>query len=181
MVQLIDGRVIEHGWVFKEKAIELVFDKLNLKGHQDDSDEATLVNALLSSQLSTADKDQDKKKVGQILVEIEKVKLHSSYTYIGPKYRTRFKEGQDNDVDPNELKGDITHKTGFVHKGTLSRREFENMPVVQYRPWDVEEGLYASFQFFYRSRGKSPGSNPFRHFTHTIFSTYSCMAYFPKA
>ena len=159
MVQLIDGRVIEHGWAFKENAIELVFDKLNLKDHQDDSDEATLVNALLSSQLSTADKDQDKKKVGQILVEIEKVKLYPSYT--GSKFRTRFKEGQDNDVDPNELKGDITHKTGFVYKGTLSRREFENMPVVQYRPWDEDEGLYASFLFFYRSRGKLSESNLF--------------------
>ena len=179
MVQLNDGRIIEHGWAFKEKAIELVFDKLKLKGHQDDSDEVTLVNALLSSQLSTADKDQDKRKVGQILVEIEKVKLHSSY--VGPKYGTRFKEGQDNDVDPNELKGDITHKTGFVHKGTLSRRELENMPVVQYRPWDVEEGLYASFLFFYRSRGKSTGPNPFRHFTHTTCFTYLCMICFPKA
>ena len=162
IAQLNDGRIIEHGWAFKEKAIELVFDKLNLKGHQDDSDEATIVNALLSSRLSTPDKDQDKKKVGQIFVEIRKVKVDPPY--VGPKSRTRFKEGQDNDVDPSELEGDITHRTGFVRKGTLPRHEVENKLVVRYRPWDLEEGVYASFLFFYRSRGKSPRPDLFRPF-----------------
>lgn len=178
-VQFNDGRIVEYGWAFKEKAIEMVFDKLNIEGQQDDSDEATLVNALLSSQLSTADKDQDKKQVGQILVEIKKVKVDSSYS--GPKYRTRFKEGQDNDVDPNEPKGDITHRTGFVRKGTLPQHEVENTLVVRYRPWELEERVYASFLFFYRSRGKSPGPNPFRHSNpHNLFHPL-CINYFRKA
>ena len=69
MVQLKDGRISEHGWAFKEKAIESVFDKLNLNGHQDNNDEAALVKALLS-QLSAVDKDQGNNRVGQISIEI---------------------------------------------------------------------------------------------------------------
>ena len=160
MVQSKDGRIIEHAWAFKEKAIEFVFDKLNLKSPQNDSDEATLVNALLSSQLNAADEDQDKNRVGQILVEIRRVKVYPSY--IDRKYETRFKEGQDDDVDMNELQGDITHRTGLVRKGTLPQSEVENPRIVQYRPWKSGEGLYASFLFFYRSRGKSPKLNLFR-------------------
>lgn len=169
MVQFKDGRIIEHGWAFKEKAIELVFDKLNLKDQQRDSDEAALVNALLSSQLSAADEGQDKNRVGQILVEIRRVKVDPSY--IDPwYYKTKFKEGQDDDVDTTELQGDITHRTGFVRKGTLSRYEVENPRIVQYRPWRSGEGLYASFLFFYRSRGKSPRLNLSRHSNlHNLF------------
>ena len=168
MVHFKDGRIIEYGWAFKEKAIELVFDKLNLGDQQKVSDEAALVNALLSSQLSAADEDLDKNRVGQILVEIRRVKVGPSY--IDRKYKTRFKEGQDDDVDTNELQGDITHRTGFVRKGTLSRYEVENPRIVQYRSWKPGEGVYASFLFFYRSRGKSPGLNLFRYFnSHHLF------------
>ncbi len=161
MVQLKDGRIVEHAWAFKEKAIECVFDKLNLKDPQNDSDESALVNALLSSQLNATDEDQDKNRIGQILVEIRRVKLGPSYT--DRKYETRFKEGQDDDVDMNELQGDITHRTGLVRKGTLPQYEVENPRIVQYRPWKLGEGLYASFLFFYRSRGKSPRLNLLRH------------------
>ena len=161
IVQLKDGRIIEHGWAFKETAIELVFDKLNLKGHQDNNDEAALVNALLS-QLSAVDKDQGKNRVGQILVEIRRVKLGPSY--IDPKYRTKFKEGQDDDVDTNELQGDITHRAGFVRKGAIPRHQVENPQIVEYHPWKSGEGVYASFLFFYRSRGKPPRPNLFQHF-----------------
>ena len=168
MVQFKDGRIIEHGWMFKEKAIELAFDKLNLKDRQKDSDEAALVNALLSSQLSARDEGQDKNRVGQILVEIRRVKVDPPY--IDSRYKTRFKEGQDDGVNTSELQGDITHRTGFVRKATLSRYEVENPRIVQYRPWKSGEGLYASFLFFYRSRGKSLRLNLFRHFNlHNLF------------
>ena len=170
MVQLKNGSVIEHGWAFKEKAIELVFDKLNLKGHQDNSDEAALVNTLLS-QLSAVDKDQGNNRVGQILVEIRRVKV--GHSYIDPRYRTRFKEGQDDDVDTNELQGDITHRTGFVRKGTIPRHEAENPQIVEYRPWKSGEGVYASFSFFYRSRGKSRKPIFFGTSTHT--SHFICL------
>ena len=167
-VQFKDGRIIDHGWMFKEKAIEPAFDKLNLKDQQKDSDEAILVNALLSSQLSAGGEGQDKNKVGQILVEIRRVKVGPRY--IDSKYKTRFKEGQYDDVDTSELQGDITHRTGFVRKATLSRYEVENPRIVEYRPWRSGEGLYASFLFFYRSRGKSLRLHLFRHFNlHNLF------------
>lgn len=162
MVQYKDGRIIEHGWAFKEKAIELAFDKLNFKDQEKDSDEGALVNALVSSQLSAANEGQDKNGVGQILVEIQRVKVDPSY--IDPYYMTRFKEGQYDDVDSNELQGQITHRTGFVRKGTWSRYEVENQRIVQHRPWRTGEGLYASFLFFYRSRGKSLTPNLFQRF-----------------
>ena len=160
-VQSRDGRIIEQGWAFKEKAIELVFDKLNLEGQQKDSDEAALVNALVSSQLSAADEGQDKTGVGQILVEIRRVTVGPSYIESG--HKARFKEGQYDDVDTNGLQGEITHRTGFVRKGTLSRYEGETRRILQYRPWKSGEGLYASFSFFYRSRGKSSMLNLSQH------------------
>ena len=161
-VQSKDGRIIEQGWAFKERAIESVFDKLNLTDQQKDSDEAALVNALVSSQLSAANEGQYKSGVGQILVKIYRVQLGRPYVNEG--YKAKFKEGQYDDVDTNELQGEITHRTGFVRKGTLSRYESEIRQVVPYSPWKSGEDLYASFLFFYRSRGKSPMLNHFQHF-----------------
>ena len=167
-VQLKDGRIIELGWTFKEKAIESVFDKLNLKDQVKDSDETALVNALVSSQLSSAKEGQDKNCIGQILVQIRRVKLGPYY--IDPWYKARFKEGQYDDVDTNELQGEITHRTGFVRMGTLSRYEVENTRIVEHRPWNPEEGVHASFLFFYRSRGKSSMLNLFNQFNlHTSY------------
>ena len=179
LVQLKDGRIIEHGWAFKEKAIESVFDKLNLKDQEKDSDEAALVNALVSSQLSDANEGQDKNRVGQILVEIRRVKLGAYY--VDPRHKTRFKEGQYDDVDSNELRGEITHRTGFVRKGTLSRYEVENSRVVEFVPWNPGEGLYASFLFFYRSRGKFPMLNHFRHFN--LYNSFHLLVHelFPQS
>ena len=177
-VQLKDGRIIELGWTFKEKAIESVFDKLNLKDQEKDSDETALVNALVSSQLSAATEGQDKNCIGQILVEIRRVKLGRDY--IDPWYKARFKEGQYDDVDTNGLQGEITHRTGFVRMGTLSRYEVENTRVVDHRPWNSEEGLHASFLFFYRSQGKSPMRNLSNHLN--LHNRYHLLvhALFPK-
>ena len=161
-VQLKDGRVVYHGWAFKERAIESVFDRLNLEGQENDSDEAALVNALLSSQLSESDKDQDENRVGQILVEIERVDVNPSYIYA--EDRPRFREGQDDDIEAKELQGHITHRTGFVRKAMLPKHKCEIKRRPNYHIWRSGEGLYASFQFFYRSRGKSPQPNPFRLF-----------------
>ena len=173
-MQTKDGSIAEHGWVFKDKAIETVFDKLILSGagtepKEKGNDEDALLEALESSWLGTKDNVQDEKsKVGQIVVEISRVMLGRKHRE--DDYRAKLQEGMDDDVNMEEVQGDITHATGFVRKGILRP---QGVRVVDYSPYRQAEGVYARFQFFYRSQGTfkcTPrvDNNPFPYYSQLI-------------
>ncbi len=149
-VQSANGKMTEHAWVFKEKAIETVFDKLMIAGSQAsivDQDDDALIKAMESSGLDARGGTESEGKVGQIVVELQRVILGERRKE--GNYRSHHQEGQDEDIDMEGVRRDITHATGFIRKNTLKPQPLR---VVDYWPYKPNEGLYATFQFFYRSR-----------------------------
>ena len=111
-VQSADGRMTEHAWVFKEKAIETVFDRLMIAGSQanvDAQDDDTLVKAMETSGFDTPGKMATESKVGQIVVELRRVILGEKRTETN--YRAHHQAGQDEEIDVGVAR-DITHATG---------------------------------------------------------------------
>lgn len=151
-VQSKNGRMTEHAWVFKEKAIETVFDRLIINGAQGDvegQDEDAMAKAMESSCLATQETlGNDRSSVGQIIVEIQRVRLGKKRRE--ENYRSKHTEGGDEGIDMDKVAKDITHATGFVHKNTLSSA---SLRVVDYWPYQPGEGPFATFKFFYRSLG----------------------------
>ena len=151
-IQSRKGSITEHAWVFKEKAIESVFDRLmisNPQVHSKDSDENTIAEAI---EASAIDRDEwlrdEKSQIGQIVVEVKRVtpgeKRYDS------NYRSKHQEDLDEDIDVDEAKPDVTHATGSLIGTPLPRLQFEWWIIGNYKPG---EGLWATFQFFYRSAG----------------------------
>lgn len=113
-VQSADGRMTEHAWVFKEKAIETVFDKLMIAGSQANvevQDDVALIKAMESSGLDTQGKPEKECKVGQIVVELRRIVLGKKRTEAN--YRSPHQEGQGEDIDMEGVRRDITHATGY--------------------------------------------------------------------
>ena len=122
-VQSADGRMIELAWVFKEKAIETVFDKLMIAGaqaHMDEKDDDALIKATQSSGLDAQGKTEKVSKVGQIVVELQRVILGEKR--VEADYRPRHTQGQDEDIDMEGAQREITHATGFVPENTLKSK-----------------------------------------------------------
>ena len=112
-VQSIDGRMTEHAWVFKEKAIETVFDKLIIAGTQaniENEDDDALIEAMKSSEIDAREKTGKESQVGQIVVELHRVVLGEKR--LEAHFRPRHQEGQEEDVDMEQAPRDITHATG---------------------------------------------------------------------
>ncbi len=112
-VQSADGTMIEYAWVFKEKAIETVFDRLMIAGSQanvDDQDDDTLIKAMESSGFDTQGKMEKESKVGQILVELRRIVLGEKR--IEANYHPRHQEGQEEAADLEGAPRDIIHATG---------------------------------------------------------------------
>lgn len=112
-VQSADGRITEHAWVFKEKAIETVFDKMMIAGTEASvgvRDDDALIKAMESSVLDTQRKTETESKVGQIVVELRRVALGEKRTEVN--FRPRHQEGQEEDIDMEGAPQDITHATG---------------------------------------------------------------------
>ena len=115
-----DGTLKEQAWVFKDVGIETMFDKLIIAGDIDiatpipNSSEDALVEAMDIAYLS-GDADmirEEKSKVGQILVVIERVKLGEKWR--DNHFRAKHKEGEPQDVDMQGVGKDITHTTGYA-------------------------------------------------------------------
>lgn len=113
-VQSADGGMTEHAWVFKEKAIETVFDKMMVTGtetsvgvHDDDD---ALIKAMESSELDPQRKTETRSKIGQIVVELQRVVLGEKRTEAN--FRPRHQKGQEEDIDMEGAPQDITHATG---------------------------------------------------------------------
>lgn len=116
-VQAKDGTVKEHAWFFKDRPVESVLTKLVIAGAQDqaetqDEREDDMINAMKSAGVKeeTDYIREGATKVGQILVQIERVVIGKTRT--DKNYRSRHQEGQDNDIDMDGVRPDITHAAG---------------------------------------------------------------------
>lgn len=153
-VQSRDGTMTENAWVFEEKAIESVFDRLMIAttharngGH----DEDTIIEAMQSSGLGSEDDvGAEQSTVGQIVVELRRVIL-GNLNY-NNNYRSKHQAGDGDDIDMAGMKADVTHATGFASRNTIAPSPVR---VVDYWNYKPEEGIWATFQFFYRSAGTS--------------------------
>lgn len=155
-VQERDGTTSEHAWVFKEKAIETRFDRLILSANPNNdeevSEENTIVKAMEHSGVGSEDHPSaGKHKVGQIVVELRRVIV--GVKRLDRNYRPKHQAGRDDDIEMAEVEPDITHATGFAYKSTLAS---SSLRVVDYDDYKPNEGVWATFQFFYRSAGKQP-------------------------
>ena len=112
-------------------------------------DEDAIIEAMQSSGLDGQnDSGSEKSKVGQIVVEIRRIRL--GLKKYDPNYRPKHEEGKDVDIDMDGVESGITHATGFSYANTLARSP---LPTVEYLDYIPGEGLWATFQFFYRSAG----------------------------
>ena len=117
-IQGNDGSLKEHAWVFKDVGIETMFDKLLINGNmdtavaiaenQEDALAAAMDTTSLNHEIDAA--REDNSKVGQIVVEIQRIKLGSKW--VEPNYIAKHKEGEMEDVDMNEVNNEITHTAG---------------------------------------------------------------------
>ena len=102
----------EHAWVFKEKTLETVFDKLMIAETQakgEDQDENALIKAMECSDFNDQGKTEKASKVGQIVVELQRIVLGNKR--LEANYRPHHREGQDEDVDVEGAPRDIIHAT----------------------------------------------------------------------
>lgn len=141
--------------MFKEKAIETVFDRLMISSNHaqpEGRDENAIIEAMQTAGLGDEQDFGNKMtKVGQIVVEIRRIVLgQKTYDH---HYRSRHREGQNEDIDMVGLKPEITHATGFSHVNTIAPAPHR---VVDYYDYKPGEGNWATFQFFYRSAGMYP-------------------------
>ena len=112
-VQAANGKMIEYAWVFKEQAIETVFDKLVIAGCEskvEDQDDAALIKAMESSGIDGQEKKEKESKVGQIVVELRRIMLGEKR--VEPNFRSSHQEGQEEDIDMAGAPRAITHATG---------------------------------------------------------------------
>lgn len=142
----------EHAWVFKEKAIETVFDRLMINvnhGQSEGRDVDAMIEAMQTSEIDgLGDSKNEKSRVGQIVVQIHRIVLGTKW--LDRDYRPKHREGRDEDIDTEGLKPDVTHTTGFSRTGSFTSSPIRVVDYVSYKPG---EGPWATFQFFYRSAG----------------------------
>ena len=172
-----DGNLKEQSWVFQDVGIETLFDKMIIAGDIDINDPTPiqdgdkLVNAMSSTYLD-GDNDmsrEEKSQVGQILVTLERVILGGKWR--DRNYRPKHNENEMQDVNIENANKEITHFTGYVtlyhaklkrlpvlsylhrfeHKKTVALKH-AGLRVVDYTPYKENEGSFAVFQFFYRSK-----------------------------
>lgn len=99
--------------MFKEKTLETVFDKLMIaetQAKREDLDENVLIKAMESSGFNDQEKTEKASKVGQIVVELQRIVLGNKR--LETNYRPHHREGQDEDVDMEGAPREICHTTG---------------------------------------------------------------------
>ena len=118
--QGMDGSLKEHAWVFRDVGIETMFDKMLIAGDMDTSvpiarNEEDAVLAAMSSVSFDIQADvtrEEKSKAGQIVVEIQRIKLGNKWR--DPNFQAKHEEREMDDVDPNDMGNEITHTTGYA-------------------------------------------------------------------
>ncbi|KAI9812330.1 MAG: hypothetical protein M1827_004779 [Pycnora praestabilis] len=152
-----DGNLREHAWLFRDVGIETVFDKMLISGELNTSDtvfkrdEDDIIAAMDSTELGAEGDDcrERHSKAGQIVVTIQRVKLGEKWN--DADFHAKHKEGESDDVDMDGASKEITHTAGF---GQAKQLKSQPIRVVAYTPFNEKEGVYATFQFFYRSEEK---------------------------
>ncbi|KAL8975452.1 MAG: hypothetical protein Q9197_000307 [Variospora fuerteventurae] len=152
-VQTRDGHVKHEAWVFKDIGIETIFKGLAVSdGTKDieDSDDF-LINAMNTSRLGGRHSEvtQEHGKVGQIVVELERIRLGKKFRDANYQSRTKHHDGDHEDVDMEGLGQDVAHQTAHKHVKTL---EAHPTRCIEFEAYRRGEGLWATFQFFYRSQ-----------------------------
>lgn len=102
-----------------QRAIESVFDRLVLKGDQASEgvlDEDAITNAMQSAGLDSERTGAVNRKVGQIVVEIERIRLGTKR--LEGNYRPKHREGRNDDVDMDRQ--EFIHATGYDQCLTLN-------------------------------------------------------------
>ncbi|KAL9037393.1 MAG: hypothetical protein Q9180_003741, partial [Flavoplaca navasiana] len=122
-VQGRDGVLKEKAWVFREIGIETMFDKIALRENAGDTIELedVLVDAMNTSRLGDdVVVNEENDKIGQIVVELERVKLGKKYKE--RDYRPKHMEGDRDDIDMGDVGSHVVHTTGFEHLRSLEQR-----------------------------------------------------------
>ena len=151
-VQSENGRTKELAWVFRDNAIETVFDRLMINAGQARCEDQDMDIMIETMQSTGIDLDENASSatgsVGQIVVQIKRVVLGLKHE--DHKYRPKHQEGHGEDVDMTGLKPDITHATRLASTSSFVP---SSIRVVDYWSYKPDEGPWATFQFFYRSAG----------------------------
>ncbi|KAL8954090.1 MAG: hypothetical protein Q9222_000069 [Ikaeria aurantiellina] len=151
-IQGRDGLLREQGWVFKAVGIEAAFKKIAL--HDSTKTLAEPVDSVVEAMNKSGFEDrfnefiEEHGRVGQILVEVERVTLGRRFNE--RYYRPKHVEDDEDDLDMEGLDHQAAHKINFEFPRTLERKP---VPCVEFNPYRRGEGPWATFQFFYRSRG----------------------------
>ena len=114
-----DGTIKEQAWVFKDVGIETIFDKMLIDGDIGITSptpkraEDVIVKAMNTACLDAEGgvESEEKSRVGQIVVVIERVKLGEKWR--DPDFRAKHNENEMQDVDMGDAGRDITHITGY--------------------------------------------------------------------
>lgn len=117
-VQARDGRLKHEAWVFKDIGIETVFKRLAVNdGSMDvENSDELLINAISTSRLSDRQGEvtQEHGKVGQIVVELERIRLGKKFRDANYQSRAKHHDGDHDDVDMDGLGQDVAHHTALV-------------------------------------------------------------------
>ncbi|KAG8525870.1 uncharacterized protein KY384_000630 [Bacidia gigantensis] len=152
-IKTASGAFKEHSWVFKERSVDALLGIVDLDLNEDtlrnESDEDVLTKALeaaasLDTHLETS---KASGKVGQIVVEFSRVTLGSSY--VDTLHRSHYDYNGAGEVDPSRDNRDIVHTAGLVTNNIESRHLSR---VVDVHPYARDDGPFATFQFFYRTK-----------------------------
>ena len=165
-----DGNIYEQAWVFKDVGIEAILDKMVLMANDNSpkKDEDDLVDAFNRTGIRLDEdlKREESKKIGQIEVTIMRINIGRKTT--DRNYRPKHREGEDDDVDMEEINSELSHTTASVPQGpplrlnalTICRLSeiralnTKRIPVISYTAYKNDENPFAIFKFFYRSQGK---------------------------
>ena len=139
-----------HKWVFKDVGIESMFDKLLLsrdvkEEEANKEDEDAIINAMNSLGTKEEDGDEEEAKVGVISIILHRIKV--GYEYDDRDFNPSYREDEGADVDMADA-NKVTHTTGLDKGYSLGRK---SIPAITYTSFDEPD--YATFKFFYRSRG----------------------------
>lgn len=145
-----DGTLTEHLWVFKEKGIESVLGRLRLSANTADDEEEEedmLSKTLASAGITASDGDASPgdRKVGQIVITVNKVTLGTQYI------ETAYNRGKKSTLDDTEMDDadqDVTHTATRVPKKNIYHGPKKCQAI---HPYEDDEKPLATFVFFYRS------------------------------
>lgn len=108
-----DGTIQEHAWVFNDIGIDTILDRLDLADRCEIMPAEDQLVAKLGSAGLRPEADvekEEKKRVGQIKVVVERVVLREKW--IDSEYQPRHREGEREDMHMSGVDSELTHTAG---------------------------------------------------------------------